>query len=105
MLRNLAIYKDDGRPWTQEEYDIISNMCEDGHPANLWEIEPDDANKKYIFDDGDTSKFMHMWAYQSKVKNFSNCTQISYTEFLIKYAVNQYSVPQVQFSFMKDKET
>ena len=43
---NFAIFKEDGTPWIQEEYDIVTTAFEDPDP---FYIDPEEAELKYIY--------------------------------------------------------
>lgn len=69
--RGLAFYKADGKPWTIEEYCKILDYVNDPSPFGFNE---DRVTFKYIYDDGDSSEFMHFWSDQTPY----NCTEIPY---------------------------
>ena len=47
-LQDYAIYKKDGEPWTQEEYDIVTTAFEDPDP---FPIAAEEAKLTYLFYD------------------------------------------------------
>jgi len=101
-LRNIALYKEDGSFWTQEEYEKIALYFEDVHGMQLSKT---DKIQKYIFDDGDFQYFMFPWDDQENNENFHNCKLYTFEGFFRDNEEEpEYSVPQVQFSFMKDKK-
>lgn len=69
--RGLAFYKADGKPWTKEEYYKILDYVDDLSPFGFDESR---VAFKYIYDDGDSSEFMHFWIDQTP----HNCTEITY---------------------------
>jgi len=103
--RNRAFYKRDGKPWTQKEYRKIIKFCE-GPDAEFEPIDEELA-EKYIFDNGtdDPQGFMHPWLQQEKDPNFKNCIIFEYNNYFVdeQEVEEVYTVPQVQFSFFKDK--
>ena len=46
---HFAIFKEDGTPWTQEEYNNVTTAFEDPEP---FLIIPEEATLKYIYYDG-----------------------------------------------------
>lgn len=80
-LQDYAIYKKDGTPWTQEEYDIVTTAFEDPDP---YHIEQEEASLKCIyynyFAEGDK---YHLWATQKRSTfNFNSFTVLEYNDFL-----------------------
>lgn len=69
--RGLAFYKADGKPWTKEEYYKILDYVGDPSPFGF---DKDRTTFTYIYDDGDSSEFMHFWVGQTP----HNCTEITY---------------------------
>ena len=81
-LQDYAIYKKDGEPWTQEEYDIVTTAFEDPNP---FYIDPEEAELKYIYYSGsanDNEKY-HLWASQTYSPfSLTGFTVLEYNDFL-----------------------
>ena len=80
-LQDYAIYKKDGEPWTQKEYDIVTTAFEDPDP---YPIELEEATLKCIyynhFAEGDK---YHLWDTQKRSTfNFNSFTVLEYNDFL-----------------------
>ena len=78
---NFAIFKEDGTPWTQEEYDIVTTAFED---SDFYPIETHEATLKYIYYDGtaDGEKY-HFWHEQtSQSFTLTDFTILEYNDFL-----------------------
>lgn len=74
--RNLAFYKEDGTPWTLEEYNNIMTYTADNKCSiHSWKVY--NNNLKYIYDDESTTYFMHMWDEQNE-DYINECTKLSY---------------------------
>lgn len=71
--RNLAFYKESGKPWTKEETLNIYKYCGD-EPTSFSLIY---LNRKYIFDDGMRNRFMYTWDID-RTPNFYSCEKVSY---------------------------
>ena len=81
-LQDYAIFKEDGTPWTQEEYDIVTTAFEDADP---FYIDPEEAELKYIYysySSNDNEKY-HVW-YRQKEPSFTltDFTVLEYNDFL-----------------------
>ena len=61
---NFAIFKEDGTPWTQEEYDIVTTEFENPEP---YTIIAEEAELKYIYYNqrADGDKY-HLWYDQKR---------------------------------------
>ena len=78
--RKYAVYKQDGTPWTQEEYTTVVNLFE-GHNSNQECLELDALIRKYIADKIDeNSPFYHVWSFAER--GLTGFTKISYEELL-----------------------
>jgi hypothetical protein len=80
-LQDYAIYKKDGAPWTQEEYDIVTTAFEDPDP---YPIEPEEAKLKYLFYNFNAiGGNYHLW-FSQKYYTFSltGFTVLEYNDFL-----------------------
>lgn len=62
---HFAIFKEDGTPWTQEEYDIVTTAFEDPDP---FYIDPEEAELKYIYynQHANGDKY-HLWCDQKRL--------------------------------------
>ena len=78
--RKCAVYKQDGTPWTQEEYKTVINLFE-GHDSDQACLSFVPLLRKYISDKINEDRPMyHMWSFpEHELKNF---TKISYEELL-----------------------
>ena len=78
--RNYAVYKQDGTPWTQEEYTTVVNLFEK-HGSNQECINSDALIRKYISDKINESRPMYyVWSVtEQRLEGF---TKISYEELL-----------------------
>ena len=80
--RNYAVYKQDGTPWTQEEYTTVVNLFE-GHNSSQECLDFDHLLRKYIADKIDENNpFYHLWYDQQKEQDLKSFTKISYEELL-----------------------
>ena len=80
-LQDYAIYKKDGTPWTQEEYDIVTTAFE--NPDHFL-IGPEEAELKYLFYDFDAigDKY-HLWFSQAYYTfSLTGFTVLEYNDFL-----------------------
>ena len=55
-IRNLAVYKISGEPWTIDEFVEICTYCDGGEGAE--DVEKESLNRTYIIDDGSRSNWM-----------------------------------------------
>ena len=78
--RKYAVYKQDGTPWTQEEYKTVINLFE-GHNYSQGCLDSAHLLRKYIADNIDeNSPMYHVWCFtEQDLKSF---TKISYEELL-----------------------
>ena len=78
--RKYAVYKQDGTPWTQEEYGTVVNLFEK-HGSNQECLDFDTLIRKYIADKIDeNSPMYHVWSFtEHELESF---TKISYEELL-----------------------
>ena len=78
--RKYAVYKQDGTPWTQEEYTTVVNLFE-GHNFNQECLNSTHLLRKYIADKIDENRPMyHVWSVtEQRLVGF---TKISYEELL-----------------------
>ena len=80
-LQDYAIYKKDGEPWTQEEYDIVTTAFENADP---FPIEAKEAELTYLFYNhfGYGDKY-HLW-FSQRYPTFSltGFTVLEYNDFL-----------------------
>lgn len=77
MIRNhnLAFFKFDGSPWTEEE--LLNILKYTGFdPDDFLALHPDAKKRMYVFDCGLGQYYM--WTKQEKHPNFPNCTRVSY---------------------------
>ena len=80
-LQDYAIYKKDGAPWTQEEYDIVTTAFEDPDP---FPINPEEAELTYLFYNhfAEGEKY-HLWFSQtSSTFSITGFTMLEYNDFL-----------------------
>ena len=81
-LQDYAIYKKDGAPWTQKEYDIVTTAFED---PDTFYIDPEEAELKYIYysDSANDNEKYHVW-YRQKEPSFTltDFTVLEYNDFL-----------------------
>jgi len=73
--RGFAVYKEDGTPWTKEEYNNVLIVSDVTYHEDITHFNP---HIKYIFDDGTDEEFMRNWTYQ----NIDDCTIIEYKDFI-----------------------
>ena len=81
-LQDYAIYKKDGAPWTQEEYDIVTTAFEDPEP---FLIIPEEAALKYLYynDFADNNEKYHIWQRQEEPSfTLTGFTVLGYNDFL-----------------------
>ena len=81
-LQDYAIYKKDGTPWTQEEYDIVITAFEDPDP---FYIDPEEAELKYIYysDSSNDNEKYHVWCRQEEPSfTLTGFTVLEYNDFL-----------------------
>ena len=79
---NFAIFKEDGTPWTQEEYDIVTTAFEDPEP---FLIIPEEAALKYLYynDFADNNEKYHIWQRQEEPSfTLTGFTVLEYNDFL-----------------------
>ena len=79
--RKYAVYKQDGTPWTQEEYGTVVNLFEK-HGSNQKCLNSDALiRRKYISDKTDEDRPMyHVWRLTEQ--DLESFTKISYEELL-----------------------
>lgn len=80
-LQDYAIYKKDGAPWTQEEYDIVTTAFENADP---FPIAAEEAELTYLFyNHFAAGEKYHLWASQ-KYSPFTltGFTVLEYNDFL-----------------------
>ena len=78
--RKYAVYKQDGTPWTQEEYKTVVNLFE-GHNSSQECLDFDTLVRKYIADKTDEDRPMyHVWSVTEQ--DLESFTKISYEELL-----------------------
>ena len=78
---NFAIFKEDGTPWTQEEYDIVTTAFEDPDP---YTIITEETELKYIYynQHADGDKY-HVWEKQKRLAfTLTDFTVLGYNDFL-----------------------
>ena len=80
VKRKYAVYKQDGTPWTQEEYKIVTNLFE-RHNSNQECLDVVTLLRKYISDKiNENSPMYHVWSFtEQRLEGF---TKISYEELL-----------------------
>ena len=81
-LQDYAIYKKDGEPWTQEEYDIVTTAFEDPEP---FLIIPEEAALKYLYynDFVNNNEKYHIWQRQEEPSfTLTGFTVLEYNDFL-----------------------
>ena len=79
---NFAIFKEDGTPWTQEEYDIVTTAFEDPEP---FLIIPEEAALKYLYynDFANNNEKYHIWQRQEEPSfTLTGFTVLGYNDFL-----------------------
>ena len=80
-LQDYAIYKKDGEPWTQEEYDIVTTAFEN---ADHFPIAAEEAELTYLFYNhfANGEKY-HLWFSQTySTFSLTGFTILEYTDFL-----------------------
>lgn len=91
QIRNLAIYKRSGEPWTQNEFSNLCKFLLPNQPKHVYPTVDATYNtkfNKYFYDDG-TLRPYHAWSSQNK-SNFKNCLQIAYEDlFPQEQPINQ----------------
>ena len=78
---NFAIFKEDGTPWTQEEYDIVTTAFEDPDP---FPIAAEEAELTYLFYNhfANGDKY-HLWVSQTyPTFTLTGFTVLEYNDFL-----------------------
>ena len=82
--RKYAVYKQDGTPWTQEEFTNIMLIFEGtASTRRLFLISTIGATLTYISDFPDEIKARyHLWYYQQREQDLKSFTKISYEELL-----------------------
>ena len=78
---HFAVFKEDGTPWTQEEYDIVTTAFEDPEP---FLIVPEEAALKYLYYDhfANGEKY-HLWYDQRRLRIIlTDFTVLGYNDFL-----------------------
>ena len=79
---HFAIFKEDGTPWTQEEYDIVTTAFEDPEP---FLIIPEEAALKYLYynDFANNNEKYHIWQRQEEPSfTLTGFTVLGYNDFL-----------------------
>ena len=80
-LQDFAIFKEDGTPWTQEEYDIVTTAFENPEP---YTIIAEEAELKYVYynQHADGEKY-HLWYDQKRSGiTLTGFTVLGYNGFL-----------------------
>ena len=78
--RKYAVYKQDGTPWTQEEYGTVVSLFEN-HNVNQKCLNSDALIRKYISDKINEDRPMyHVWSVTEQ--GLEGFTKISYEELL-----------------------
>ena len=80
-LQDYAIYKKDGVPWTQEEYDIVTTAFENADP---FPIGAEEAELTYLFYNhfAEGEKY-HLWVSQTyPTFSLTGFTVLEYNDFL-----------------------
>ena len=78
---HFAIFKEDGTPWTQEEYDIVTTAFEDPEPFH---IAAEEAELTYLFYNhfANGEKY-HLWVSQTyPTFSLTGFTVLEYNDFL-----------------------
>ena len=84
--RKYAVYKQDGTPWTQEEYGTVVNLFEK-HNVNQKCLNSDALIHKYISDKIDENRPMyHVWS-------FTECELIDFTKISYEELLKQSKMP------------
>ena len=84
--RKYAVYKQDGTPWTQEEYGTVVNLFEK-HNSNQECLDFDTLIHKYIADKIDENRPMyHVWS-------FTECELIDFTKISYEELLKQSKMP------------
>ena len=84
--RKYAVYKQDGTPWTQEEYTTVVNLFEK-HNSNQECLNSDALISKYIADKIDENRPMyHVWS-------FTECELIDFTKISYEELLKQSKMP------------
>ena len=80
-LQDYAIYKKDGAPWTQEEYNIVTTAFEDADP---FLIAAEETELTYLFYNrfANGDKY-HLWVSQTySTFSLTRFTVLEYKDFL-----------------------
>lgn len=94
--RNLAFYKQSGKPWTADEFNQIIDYCEEGTTG----VDPEDISNvaskyKYIFDgvagEGTGTAFMDLCSSKDS-EAFKHCTKICFETFFNQPELKVYSI-------------
>ena len=84
--RKYAVYKQDGTPWTQEEYGTVVSLFEN-HNINQKCLNSDALARKYISDKTDeNSPMYHVWS-------FTECELIDFTKISYEELLKQSKMP------------
>ena len=78
---HFAIFKEDGTPWTQEEYDIVTTAFENPEP---YTIIAEEAELKYIhYNQHANGDKYHLWYDQKRLGIIlTDFTVLGYNDFL-----------------------
>ena len=84
--RKYAVYKQDGTPWTQEEYTTVVNLFE-RHDSDQSCLSSVSLLRKYIADKIDENRPMyHVWS-------FTECELIDFTKISYEELLKQSKMP------------
>ena len=80
-LQDYAIFKEDGTPWTQEEYDIVTTAFEDPDPYTI--ITEETALKYIYYNQHANGEKYHLWYDQKRSGiTLTDFIVLEYNEFL-----------------------
>ena len=81
--RKYAVYKQDGTPWTQEEYSTVITLFE-GPGANDKPLCPSHLKRQYVTDEiwEKGRALYYLWSHYQHEQELKSFTKISYEELL-----------------------
>ena len=80
---NYAVYKEDGTPWTKEEYSTVITLFE-GPGANTRQLCPSHLKRQYVTDEiwEKDRALYYLWSHYQHEKELVGFTKISYEKLL-----------------------
>ena len=78
---HFAIFKEDGTPWTQEEYDIVTTAFEDTEPFHI--LYEETVLKYIYYNQHANGEKYHLWYDQKRSGlTLTDFTVLEYSDFL-----------------------